>query len=57
MWHNTDTITHHVVFNDGELDAGNIGPGRYSEPMPLVSPGPYHCAIHPEMTGLTTAAP
>lgn len=51
VWHNVDTITHHVVLDDGELDAGNIGPGAYSPPMGLVAPGPYHCSIHPSMVG------
>jgi plastocyanin len=28
VWHNIDTTTHRVVFNAGELDTGNIAPGR-----------------------------
>ena len=27
VWHNIDTVAHRVVFNDGELDTGNIAPG------------------------------
>ena len=51
VWHNTDSVTHRVVLDDGELDTGNIGPGRFSAPMALIAPGPYHCSIHPEMKG------
>jgi len=51
VWHNADAITHRVVLDDGELDTGNIGPGAFSAPMPLIAPGPYHCSIHPSMIG------
>jgi plastocyanin len=51
VWHNADSVTHRVVFNDGELDTGNIAPGAYSAAMALVAPGPYHCSIHPPMIG------
>jgi plastocyanin len=50
-WHNVDTVTHRVVFNDGELDTGNIAPGGFSTAMSLVGPSPYHCSIHPPMVG------
>jgi plastocyanin len=51
VWHNADTTTHDVVFNDGELDTGNIAPGAFSTPMAPLAAGPYHCSIHPEMVG------
>jgi len=51
VWHNLDTVTHRVVFDDGELDTGNIAPGAFSTPMGLVAPGAYHCSIHPSMIG------
>src|SRR5262245_48405573 len=44
VWHNVDSVTHRVVFNDGEVDSGNIAPGAYSAPTGLVAPGPYHCS-------------
>jgi len=53
VWHNTDTATHRVVFNDGEVDTGNIAPGASSAPTALVAVGPYHCSIHPPMIGTT----
>ena len=49
--HNLDTVTHRVVFDDGELDTGNIAPGAFSTPMGLVTTGAYHCSIHPSMIG------
>jgi plastocyanin len=51
VWHNLDTVTHRVVFDDGELDTGNIAPGAFSTPMGLVATGAYHCSIHPSMVG------
>jgi len=55
VWHNVDTTTHRVVFDDGELDTGNIAPGAFSEPMGIVAPTPYHCSIHPPMVGQVTS--
>lgn len=54
-WHNADSITHRVVFDDGELDTGNISPGAYSAPTGIVAASPYHCSIHPSMVGTITA--
>lgn len=54
-WHNADNTIHHVVLNDGRLDAGNIGPGRYSPAMTLPAAGGYHCSIHPDMVGTLAA--
>jgi len=51
VWHNVDSVTHRVVFNDGEVDSGNIAPGAYSAATVLAAPGPYHCSIHPPMVG------
>ena len=51
VWHNVDTETHRVMFDDRELDTGDIAPGRFSQPMAFAAPGPYHCSIHPSMTG------
>ena len=51
VWRNADTAAHRIVFDDHELDTGEIAPGRASRTLPLVQPGPYHCAIHPSMVG------
>ena len=53
VWHNLDSITHRVVFDDGEVDTGNIAPGAFSAPTGLVATGPYRCSIHPSMVGRT----
>jgi plastocyanin len=51
VWHNLDTVSHRVVFDDGELDTGNVAPGAFSVPMGLVASASYHCSIHPSMVG------
>jgi len=52
VWHNIDSVTHHVVLNDGSLDTGNLDPGTYSSPIALSAAGrQYHCSIHPVMIG------
>src|SRR6478752_4226739 len=30
VWHNVDSITHHVVLNDGAVDTGDLAPGASS---------------------------
>src|ERR1700692_5139314 len=39
VWHNVDNITHHVVFNDGSVDTGNLGPGASSQPQAIAAAG------------------
>jgi plastocyanin len=51
VWQNLDVVTHRIVFDDGGLDSGNIGPGMSSAPMRLPALGGYHCSIHPPMIG------
>ena len=51
-WRNSDTQTHRIVFNDGTLDTGDIGPGASSNPRIMPTNGArYHCSIHPTMVG------
>jgi len=52
VWRNSDTVTHHVVFDDISVDTGTLAPGTLSQPI-MVGPGnwAYHCAIHPSMVG------
>jgi len=56
IWHNRDIQTHRVVLNDRSVDTGNLAPGASSAPMPMPigTPGPYHCTIHPVMVGTIT---
>lgn len=52
VWHNVDSITHHVVFNDRSVDTGDLAPGASSQPMAIAAAGgQYHCSIHPSMVG------
>ena len=52
VWHNVDSITHHVVLNDGSVDTGDLPPGASSQPMAIAAAGgQYHCSIHPVMVG------
>ena len=52
VWHNVDTITHHVVFNDRSVDTGDLAAGAFSQPQQVAAAGgQYHCAYHPVMVG------
>jgi plastocyanin len=52
VWHNVDSITHHVVSNDRSVDTGDLAPGASSQPVAIAaSGGQYHCSIHPVMVG------
>jgi len=52
MFHNSDSVTHHIVLDDGSLDVGNLNPGQSSATLMLTtSGGQYHCIIHPSMVG------
>jgi plastocyanin len=60
-WTNNDSVTHHIVFDDGSLDTGDIAPGASSQVKTMGSNGArYHCTIHPSMVGainMSTGAP
>ncbi len=54
QWKNADTATHHIVSDTpGAFDTGNIASGSTSAAMTVNQTGsyPYHCTIHPSMTG------
>jgi plastocyanin len=52
IWHNSDTSTHRIVFDDSSLDTGPLAPGTVSQPVNLqAGKWDYHCAIHPSMVG------
>ena len=52
-WRNADAITHTATSDTGAFDTGAIAPGTTSAPirMPNAASYPYHCSIHPTMTG------
>ena len=55
VWRNFDTVTHHVVFDQGSIDTGTLAPGTLSQPMAIgEGTWSYHCSIHPTMVGSVT---
>jgi plastocyanin len=52
-WTNKDAVTHTVTSNTaGLFDSGNIAPnGTYTHTFSTAGSYPYHCTIHPYMTG------
>jgi plastocyanin len=51
-WQNNDSVTHHVVADDGSFDLGDM-PGGSTSKHTFDKAGTYnyHCAIHTEMKG------
>lgn len=60
-WINKDSATHQVVSDTGLFDSGNLTNGMsYNYTFNQTGSYPYHCAVHPSMTGtivVTTTAP
>jgi plastocyanin len=57
VFKNNDTVTHHVVLNDGSIDTGDIAPGATSRAVTMPGGGTnYHCTVHPGMIGAVAAA-
>ncbi|HEY1872456.1 MAG TPA: cupredoxin family copper-binding protein [Chitinophagaceae bacterium] len=51
-WMNNDNMTHTVTADDMSFDSGNIAGGSsFSRTFSVVGSYPYHCTIHPNMTG------
>ncbi len=51
-WTNKDGIAHTVTSNTGLFDSGNMGGGStFSQLFDTPGSYPYHCTIHPDMTG------
>ena len=56
VFKNNDSVTHHVVLNDGSVDTGDIAPGATSRAVTMPSGGTnYHCSIHTGMIGGVSA--
>jgi plastocyanin len=55
-WKNADSITHAIAQDGGGFSTSSIGPGATSAPITVSTTGnmPYHCSIHPTMTGALT---
>ena len=51
-WTNNGNHTHTVSADDGSFDSGTLQPGEsYSHTFQNPGTVPYHCSIHPSMTG------
>lgn len=51
-WMNNDNMTHTVTGDDNSFDSGGIGTGSsFTKTFLTVGTFPYHCSIHPSMTG------
>lgn len=51
-WKNLDSTSHHVVSDTGAFDSGVLSNGQsYSFTFNQAGSFPYHCSIHPSMTG------
>jgi plastocyanin len=55
-WHNADSIAHAIAQDGGGFSTGTIPAGATSAPITISATGalPYHCTIHPSMTGTLT---
>jgi plastocyanin len=52
IWQNKDSEEHTATLDDGSFDSGALAEGKLkSESFKELGAYPYHCEIHPEMTG------
>lgn len=54
-WVNKDSTTHTVISDNGAFPSGDLNPGsNYTYTFNKTGTYPYHCSIHPSMTGTVT---
>ena len=58
-WKNTAGTTHTATSDASAFNTGNIGNGATSAAITMGTAGsfPYHCSIHPSMTGILVVKP
>ena len=50
VWKNNDSVTHHIVMDNGSADLGDLAPGASTRSVTVAS-GSFHCTLHPTMVG------
>ena len=54
-WVNQDSVTHNLTDDAGSWSSGALAPGKsFSQKFTTAGTFPYHCIIHPSMTGQIT---
>ncbi|MGZ4883524.1 MAG: cupredoxin domain-containing protein [Halobacteriota archaeon] len=54
-WRNNDSVAHHIVSDTGAFSSSVLNPGdSYTHQFTQAGTYPYHCSIHPFMTGTIT---
>lgn len=48
---NNDSVTHHIMLDDGSGQTADIPPGATSAAIGIGNNKSYHCSIHPGMVG------
>jgi len=53
VFKNNDSVTHHIILDDGSMQTADIPPGGTSAAVAMGTSGSktYHCSIHPGMVG------
>lgn len=52
VFKNTDSITHHIMLDDGSMQTADIAPGATSAVLAVGNANVgFHCTIHPDMVG------
>jgi plastocyanin len=53
VFKNNDSVTHHIILDDGSMQTTDIAPGATSAAVAMGTSGSpsYHCSIHPGMVG------
>jgi plastocyanin len=51
VFKNADSVSHHIVMNDGSADLGDIAPGASKSLTVKGAGGNFHCTIHSTMIG------